>query len=261
MDITTAETTENQNTPVEKTVFDGWKVEPNGDGTQSLVMRIPYNEYTDSILVQFALREYGKWEKRRADKLAVADEKDREFIADDTEYARMVHDSVMSLILLLSYQGHSGLSHSFVMREFRRLADFKPLFPIEWDPNDWNLISEDVYGKKTYQNKTCSAVFCYDLDPNTAHYIEGKIFSDDGGRSWYTNCHSHIPIKFPFMVPDKPERVILTKEEKAEMDRKDEEEHAKWLAEHPDYEERVAKRLAEYRAKHPETACADGGGC
>ena len=52
-------------------------------------------------------------------------------------------------------------------------------------------------------------MFRDNFDNSTAHYIEGKIFSDNGGITWFTNRNSFVPVTFPYDVPDKPESVYL----------------------------------------------------
>lgn len=88
-----------------------------------------------------------------------------------------------------------------------RLLNWKPIVPLTGAEEEWNMVEEGLE-----QNKLCSAVFRYNKDNSTAHYIDGKVFSNDGGISWYTNKESYINITFPFVVPDKPEKVYLDKE-------------------------------------------------
>ena len=88
-----------------------------------------------------------------------------------------------------------------------RLLSWKPIIPLTGAEEEWNTIKEGFE-----QNELCSAVFRYNKDNSTAHYMDGKIFSNDGGISWYTSKESHINITFPFIVPDEPERVYLDKE-------------------------------------------------
>ena len=88
-----------------------------------------------------------------------------------------------------------------------RLLSWKPIIPLTGAEEEWNTIKEGFE-----QNELCSSVFRYNKDNSTAHYMDGKIFSNDGGMSWYTNKESHINITFPFIVPDEPEKVYLDKE-------------------------------------------------
>lgn len=89
-----------------------------------------------------------------------------------------------------------------------RLLSWKPIIPLTGKEEEWNTIKEGFE-----QNELCSAVFRNNKDNSTAYYIYGKVFSDDGGISWYRNKESHINITFPFTVPDEPEKVYLDKDE------------------------------------------------
>lgn len=63
------------------------------------------------------------------------------------------------------------------------------------------------------QNKRCSSVFRRHFDNGTAYDIDGKVFSDDGGKTFYSCRESRIPVTFPYYPKEKPERVILPQEE------------------------------------------------
>lgn len=89
-----------------------------------------------------------------------------------------------------------------------RLLDWKPISPITGEDSEWNSFYE-WDKEKSQQNKRCSAVFRKNNNNSTAYYINGKIFSDDGGETWFTNRDSFVFITFPYEVPDKPERIIL----------------------------------------------------
>ena len=112
--------------------------------------------------------------------------------------------AILDLIELFASQGHSGFSAPFVINVFSRLAMFKPLSPLTGEDDEWNDL-----GDGTYQNKRYSAVF-KDKDGN-AYNIEGKIFTDDGDI-WYTCGGSRVNVTFPYVVPDKPEKVYMNKE-------------------------------------------------
>jgi hypothetical protein len=101
-------------------------------------------------------------------------------------------------------------------RNISRLMNWKPIVFVTGAEDEW---SEPMEGdeRKSQQNKVCSAVFRDDYDNSTAHYIDGKVFSDNGGHSWYGNRRSHIPVEFPFWVPDKPEYVYLNGENSDEV--------------------------------------------
>jgi hypothetical protein len=97
-----------------------------------------------------------------------------------------------------------------------RLMDWKPILPVTGAEEEWSEASDWEDGKITQQNKVCSAIFRDNRDNTTAHYLYGKVFSDNGGHSWFTGrrgeMRSSIPVTFPFYVPDKPEYIYLNGE-------------------------------------------------
>lgn len=115
--------------------------------------------------------------------------------------------AILDLIELFDSQNHSGFSAPYVASMFHRLAMFKPASPLTGEDDEWNEVGTDVF-----QNKRCSSVF-KDGKDGTAYNIEGKVFSDDGGETWYTCRESRVNVTFPYVVPDKPERVYRNKEE------------------------------------------------
>ena len=131
------------------------------------------------------------------------------------ELARIKHDEdgvqdfmdecVLEVLEVFSKQGHSGFSASYAIQFLERLMRFLPLTPLTGEDDEWNEIAP---GK--YQNKRCSRVF---KENGQAYDINGKAFSDDGGKTWFTNGYSHVPVSFPYTVPIKPEYVYLNREE------------------------------------------------
>ena len=195
--------------------------------------------WENSTIKKFVDGEYAimdrKW-KEAYDK--ETDEKKRESMRANRDYGNTVHECVISLIKLMFEQGHSELSAGFSLAEFSRLAKFKPLTPLTGEDDEWT----DVYeknGKIIQQNKRCFSIFREKGDNSTAENSEGVAFSDDEGKSWYTNSHSRVKVSFPYTVPDEIERKIITKEEKEAMDKEDEEAWNKFIKEHPDYVEKI----------------------
>jgi len=121
----------------------------------------------------------------------------------DDEMQKTMNKHILEIVKVFSEQGHSGFSGAYVVSTLTRLLSFKPLKPLTGEDDEWNEISE---GK--FQNKRCSSVFKNSND-GTAYDINGKIFTDDGGKTWYTNRESRVNIEFPYTVPEKPERVYL----------------------------------------------------
>ena len=123
-------------------------------------------------------------------------------------YNDAVTDSILELIETFSKQGHSGFTAPYTIGTFARLAMFKPLTPLTGEDDEWH---ETEPGH--YQNNRYSAVF-KDKD-GIAYDIHGKVFTDDGGETWYSSGDSRVNITFPYTVPDKPEHVYLNKNQEA----------------------------------------------
>lgn len=113
--------------------------------------------------------------------------------------------AVLELIKVFAKQGHSGMSAGIVVSLFKTLASYKTISPLTGEDSEWN----DV-GNGQFQNNRCSRVFKgNDRFNGKAYDIDGKIFSDDKGRTWFTNHNSFIPITFPYDTDIEPIKVIL----------------------------------------------------
>ncbi len=126
-------------------------------------------------------------------------------IGSGEAYNNLTTKAILDLIELFDSQNHSGFSAPYVINVFSRLAMFKPLTPLTGEDSEWNEIEPGVY-----QNKRYSAVF--KEKDGKSYNSKGKIFTDDG-KTWYSSKDSHIEITFPYIVPDKPEKVYLNKTE------------------------------------------------
>ena len=129
------------------------------------------------------------------------------FKEGDDPYNDAVANAILELLELFDKQGHSGFSAPYVIGKFERLAMFKPITPLTGEDDEWNEVSTGFF-----QNKRYSAVF-KDSKDGKAYDSKGKVFSDDGGKTWFTNRDSRIYIDFPYTVPEYPEKVILEEEE------------------------------------------------
>ena len=106
-----------------------------------------------------------------------------------------------------------------------RLMDWKPIVYLTGTDEEWGEIQPWNEMDKTQQNKLCSAVFRDNLDNSTAHYLYGRVYSDNGGHTWFTTggrgnnskIRSSIPVVFPFWVPDKSEFIYLNGEDSDEI--------------------------------------------
>jgi protocatechuate 3,4-dioxygenase beta subunit len=80
-----------------------------------------------------------------------------------------------------------------------------PLTLLSGEDDEWH-----EYSSGRYQNKCFSEVL---KDENGADWTRGRIFTEDGGKTWFSSIESHVPITFPFDVPDQPEKVYLNSDE------------------------------------------------
>lgn len=170
------------------------------------------DEDEDESLVSFAKREF---------------DLDRD---DSNEYAKLIEKAVMELLEVFENQNHSGLSASITLQLFNRLGQYLPISPLTGKDDEWNIIetsaSKEVKNAfiSSYRNKRCGTVYRdivwrEDGAPNyistlsdTSYNIEGKIFSDNNGKSWYTCKDSRVDITFPYIPPASPEQVMVDAE-------------------------------------------------
>lgn len=127
------------------------------------------------------------------------------------ELSRIPHDNdglqdqmdrcILDLVSVFCSQGHSNTSAFYIINILDRILRFLPLQPLTGEDDEWVEIADG-----TFQNKRCSRVF---KDENGAYDIEGKIFSDDGGNTWYQNRDSRTQITFPYTPPAEPERIYV----------------------------------------------------
>lgn len=123
------------------------------------------------------------------------------FKEGDDPYNDWAANAILELLEVFDNQGHSGFSAPYVISKVKRLAMYKPLTPLTGEDDEWNEVEPGCF-----QNKRYSAVF---KDETGAYNIEGKVFSDDGGKTWFANMGSRVYIDFPYTVPEYPEKIIL----------------------------------------------------
>jgi hypothetical protein len=112
---------------------------------------------------------------------------------------------VLDMIEIFANHGHSGFSAGYTISLLNSLLQFKPLKPLTGFEDEWIDLQDG-----TFQNRRYSAVFKNSL--GEARWIEGRVFTDDDGKSWYTNQDSVVTVEFPF-TPRESERVYLPTKE------------------------------------------------
>lgn len=125
---------------------------------------------------------------------------------DPCEIQEKINENIIQIVSVFAEQGHSGLTASYVTNALERLLRFLPLQPLTGEESEWMEV-----GDGTEQNIRCSRVFRKNKDNSAAYDIEGKVFSDDEGKSWYTSRESRVEIEFPYIPPTHPERIYKEK--------------------------------------------------
>jgi hypothetical protein len=133
----------------------------------------------------------------------------------EDELARMgkdesgMQDSINKLILQIVQAfadfGHSGSTAAYATGILDRLLRFLPLSPLTGADDEWSDIIDSR--DQSRQNKRCSSVFR--RADGTAYTINGRVFSDDGGKTWFTNVKSFVDIEFPYLVPTFPTEYLV----------------------------------------------------
>lgn len=114
---------------------------------------------------------------------------------EDTELQEIMNKDILDVVEIFSNQGHSGFSASYAINMINKLLKYEPITALTGEDAEWTKL--DYTDEVCYQNKRCSRVF---KDANGQAYdIEGKIFSDNGGKSWYTSRDSRVNIEFPYV--------------------------------------------------------------
>jgi hypothetical protein len=124
---------------------------------------------------------------------------------DDEGMQERINKHILDMITVFCEEGHSGFTANYTVNILNRLLRCLPLTPIEDTPEDWN----DV-GGGFYQHRRCSTVFKHkDHFGGKAYILDAKVYSDDGGKTWFTNSDSREVIAFPYEVPAVRKRYLI----------------------------------------------------
>lgn len=114
----------------------------------------------------------------------------------DSAYNGMIGDAVKELLLVFQKQGHSGFSAQLTASIFGKLIKGQALSPLTDKSDEWMEVSSGLF-----QSKRISHVF---IDKNTStkpYTIDGKAFSDDNGKTYFTNSKSVVYFDLPGYPP------------------------------------------------------------
>lgn len=106
---------------------------------------------------------------------------------------KWIQQNLLDLLRVMSMQGHSGFSASYLVTSFAELARFQPLGPLTGADSEWNEVGDGVW-----QNKRCSHVFRQaDRFDGQAYDINARIFREPSGAC-FTSGDSMLPVTFPY---------------------------------------------------------------
>ena len=132
---------------------------------------------------------------------------------EDIEMQKRINNDILEIVTVFANQGHSGFSAGYAIPIINKLLRQSFVTPLTGEDNEWTEISEGVY-----QNNRESSIFKdKDRFDGKAHYLDGKAFSDDGGKSWYTNGDSWVTVDFPLRELPKTEYIVLGEGEENEQ--------------------------------------------
>jgi hypothetical protein len=131
----------------------------------------------------------------------------------ENELARLGNDEmqgamnkhILQMVQVFSEEGHSGFSAMYAIRCLERLLRYLPLSELTGADDEWADILDGF--AQSRQNKRCSSVF--KRADGTAYNITGRVFSEDNGKTWFTNAKSFVDIDFPYLVPTHPAEYLV----------------------------------------------------
>lgn len=124
------------------------------------------------------------------------------------EMQQKINEDILEIVKVFAQQGHSGFSASYAINLIEKLLKYEPITPLTGEEDEWVEINQGDDMK--YHNKRCSRIY-KDKD-GRAYDIEGKVFSDNNGKSWYIKGGggSRTYIEFPY-VP-QTEKILVNEE-------------------------------------------------
>ena len=124
---------------------------------------------------------------------------------EDRDMQEMINKDILEIVEVFANQGHSGFSANYSIPIINKLLKQSFVLPLTGEKDEWCEVTDGVY-----QNKREGKIFKQnDRFDGKPYYIDGKAFSDDGGKSWYTNKNSFVTVEFPLKELPKTKYIIL----------------------------------------------------
>ena len=104
---------------------------------------------------------------------------------------------------------------------FNNLIRYSPLTSLTGDEDEWGEIKQSGF-IKYQQNKRCARVFRNNANNDEVYIVDGTLFSDNGGETWFQCKESKFRIKeFPFDMTTFIQRHILLNKSHEDVDIKE----------------------------------------
>ena len=118
---------------------------------------------------------------------------------------KVINKDILDLVELFANQGHSGFTANYTINVLTKLLKQSFITPLTGADDEWIEVTDGIY-----QNKREGTIFKdKDRFDGKPYYIDGKAFSDDGGKNWYTNKNSFVTVEFPLKELPKTKYIIL----------------------------------------------------
>lgn len=124
---------------------------------------------------------------------------------EEIEMQKVINQNILDIVEMFANQEHSGFTANYTINILNKLLRQSFITPLTGEDDEWIEVTDGVY-----QNRREGKIFKdADMFDGKAYYIDGKAFSDDGGKSWFTNKDSFVPVEFPLYKLPETERIIL----------------------------------------------------
>lgn len=129
--------------------------------------------------------------------------------AESLQIQKTINNNILDIVEMFAKQGHSGFTAEYCIPIIEKLLKQSFITPLTGSDDEWSEVSPGLF-----QNTRESSIFKdaenFDGRP---YYINGKAFSNDNGKTYFTNGDSAVVIEFPLNELPKTEYIILEGDE------------------------------------------------
>lgn len=128
---------------------------------------------------------------------------------ESLQIQKTINNNILDIVEMFAKQGHSGFTAEYCIPIIEKLLKQSFITPLTGSDDEWSEVSPGLF-----QNIRESSIFKdaenFDGRP---YYINGKAFSNDNGKTYFTNGDSAVVIEFPLNELPKTEYIILEGDE------------------------------------------------